>query len=56
MNYVKFRIILAVFGEVGILHTEEPTRDSFRISVLPVKEKADLESSRLLRRLRDSVK
>lgn len=55
MNYVKFRIILAVFGDVGILRTEEPTSDSFRVSLIPTAGKVDLEASPLLRRLRGGV-
>ena len=52
MNYVKFRIILAVFAERGIFGVEEPMRDSFRVTALPTDGKVDLEGSPLLRRLR----
>lgn len=55
MNYVKFRIILAVFAERGIFGVEEPMRDSFRVTALPTDGKVDLEGSPLLRRLRACV-
>ena len=50
--YSKFRAILAVFGEMNIFEVGEPTPGSFRITALPSTGKINLESSRLLSRLR----
>lgn len=56
MNPIKFRIILSVFAETGILAVDEPMRDVFRLSLLPRgRGKADLEGSVTMRRLRSAA-
>lgn len=56
INPIKFRIILSVFAETGILAVDEPMRDIFRLSLRPRGHgKADLEGSDIMRRLRAAV-
>jgi len=53
VGYLKFRVVLDIFDEMGIFRVDEPTADCFRICAVPSRGKTDLEGSRLLRRLRE---
>jgi len=52
-GYIKTRIALDVFAEIGLISVTEKNTDSVEITLCQVSMKADLESSEILRKIRE---
>ncbi|MBQ8908416.1 MAG: single-stranded-DNA-specific exonuclease RecJ [Clostridia bacterium] len=55
VGYVKLRMILSIFAEMGLLKVEEPEEDVFSFAVIQTASKIDLEKSRLLHQLQSNI-
>lgn len=55
VGYVKLRMILSIFAEMGLLSVNEPKEDVFAFSVIQTASKIDLEKSHLLHKLQTNV-